>query len=248
MTPRSALLLALALQTFAAAASAQSADLDNVIMDDLTPAQQQRVRAGEQLMLTNPMLPTPNQWTVTYYQLIPNADTQDGAFDSAAIYVDYEHQPDYQFPLLLDFEILAGAGTAAVKGRVTTPTADGGAEQSLQTNAVFRQLEDTNVLYSATSQTLEAPQPEDGLLAQFTVVDFQNDPVSGFPVMRYRSTAIPRAQLAGNSEAKRNLIDLGRIVVANHVDRMTDGASPEQQQALHQMLQDTGPAPSGTAR
>ena len=246
MKLRQPLLLAFILQTLAGAACAQVVQLDNNIMDDLTPAQQQRVRSGDQLMLTNPIAPTPNQWTVTYYQLIPGASTDDGAFDAAAVYADYESQPDYQFPLLLDFEILSGAGTAAVKGRVTTPTADGGIQQALQTNAVFRQVENGDVLYSATSQTLQPPAPTAGLLAQFTVVDFQNDPVSGLPVLRYRSTAIPTAALAGNAEAKRNLIDLGRLVVSRHVERMGQGATASQLEALHDMLNDLDCAPSAT--
>jgi hypothetical protein len=232
-----AIALGVILQASTAAANAQALDTD--IMDDLTSAQQEKVRQGYQVMVTNPLTPTPNHWTVTYYQKVgsslPNADT----FGSAAVYADYESQPDYQFPFLLDFQIQAGAGTAAVKGLVATPGAEGQPPAlNHQVNAVFRSGDPANPLYSATYHGTDLPTPTALFLSTFGAVDFQRDAVTGSTVMRYNANIIPSAAVAGNESLKNLLLGSGASTVQKHADRMKSGATPRQLHALHKMLND----------
>ena len=64
MRKMNSIVFGVVLQSAAVIASAQALDVN--IMDDLTPEQQQQVRNGFQVTITNPISPTPNVWMVSY--------------------------------------------------------------------------------------------------------------------------------------------------------------------------------------
>lgn len=229
------------LQAAAAAACAQA--LDTNIMNDLTPTEQSSVLGGAIVTKTNPIGPGTNFWEVTYYVVIKTTDPKIDAFSSAAVYQDLENQPDYLGNFLLDYQIQAGTGNAAIRGL----TATGDPEQPTlthQINTVFRSPDPgnpANPLYSTAYQVTDTPEPTSPFLATYGNVDFQ-DSLGSFgnkvTVMRYHAVLVPAAAIAQNQQIKDNLIQSGLAVVVGHFERMKLGATDLQLRRLHRMLND----------